>query len=164
MTIRASHARRTLLSSAALALAVLAGPALAQEKPKEHGDGPAAAYEPSMTTLAEIQVEIPGRHPDDPVMTQEEFQRGTEIYFQRCAGCHGVLRKGATGKPLTPDLTRENGFDYIKSFITYGSPAGMPNWGTSGDLTEDEVDLMARYVLLEPPQPPEWGKIGRAHV
>jgi len=33
----------------------------------------------------------------------------------------------------------------------------MPNWGTSGDLTEDEVDLMARYVLLEPPQPPEWG-------
>ncbi|KAB2884456.1 MAG: nitrite reductase [Albidovulum sp.] len=157
MTIRAPHARRTLLGSAALALAVLAGPALAQEKPKEHGDGPAAAYEPSMTTLAEIQVEIPGLGPDDPVMTQEEFQRGTEIYFQRCAGCHGVLRKGATGKPLTPDVTRENGFDYIKSFITYGSPAGMPNWGTSGDLTEADVDLMARYVLLDPPQPPEWG-------
>src|SRR5690606_34051703 len=157
MTIRAPHARRTLLGSAALALAVLAGPALAQEKPKEHGDGPAAAYEPSMTTLAEIQVEIPGLKPDDPVMTQEEFQRGTEIYFQRCAGCHGVLRKGATGKPLTPDVTRENGFDYIKSFITYGSPAGMPNWGTSGDLTEADVDLMARYVLLDPPQPPEWG-------
>ncbi|MEZ5869818.1 MAG: cytochrome c [Defluviimonas denitrificans] len=73
-----------------------------------------------MTTLAEIQVEIPGRKEGDPVMTQEEFQRGTEIYFQRCAGCHGVLRKGATGKPLTPDLTRENGYDYIKSFITYG--------------------------------------------
>src|SRR5690606_7797803 len=65
--------------------------------------------------------------------------------------------KGATGKPLTPDVTRENGFDYIKSFITYGSPAGMPNWGTSGDLTEADVDLMARYVLLDPPQPPEWG-------
>ncbi|MEZ5770474.1 MAG: cytochrome c [Defluviimonas denitrificans] len=58
---------------------------------------------------------------------------------------------------MTPDLTRENGYDYIKSFITYGSPAGMPNWGTSGELSEEDVDLMARYVLLDPPQPPEWG-------
>ena len=39
--------------------------------------------------------------------------------------------------------------------ITYGSPAGMPNWGTSGDLTEAEIDLMARYLQHEPPQPPE---------
>src|SRR5690606_32392892 len=42
-------------------------------------------------------------------------------------------------------------------FITYGSPAGMPNWGTSGDLSEQEVDMMARYLLLEPPAPPEFG-------
>ncbi|MEZ5869819.1 MAG: cytochrome D1 domain-containing protein [Defluviimonas denitrificans] len=33
----------------------------------------------------------------------------------------------------------------------------MPNWGTSGELSEEDVDLMARYVLLDPPQPPEWG-------
>ncbi len=157
MTFRARPARTLLLSTAALVFGLLAAPVTAQEKPKDHADNPAAAYEPSMTTLAEIQVEIPGRRPDDPVMTQEEFQRATEIYFQRCAGCHGVLRKGATGKPLTPDLTRANGFDYIKSFITYGSPAGMPNWGTSGELVEADVDLMARYLLLDPPQPPEWG-------
>ncbi len=157
MTPRARPARTILLGSAALMLGLLAAPVIAEEKPKEHADGPAAAYEPSMTTLADIQVEIPGLKPDDPVMTQEEFQRGTQIYFERCAGCHGVLRKGATGKPLTPDITRENGFDYVKSFITYGSPAGMPNWGTSGELSEEDVDLMARYVLLDPPQPPEWG-------
>jgi len=157
MRTQAPSVRTVLLGSAALALGLLAAPVFAQEKPKDHADGPAAAYEPSMTTLAEIQVEIPGRKEGDPVMTQEEFQRGTEIYFQRCAGCHGVLRKGATGKPLTPDITRENGYDYLKSFITYGSPAGMPNWGTSGELSEEEVDLMARYVLLDPPQPPEWG-------
>ncbi len=42
-------------------------------------------------------------------------------------------------------------------FINYGSPAGMPNWGTSGELTEKEVDLMARYVQQTPPTPPEWG-------
>jgi nitrite reductase (NO-forming)/hydroxylamine reductase len=151
----AALARRLLLSCAIIGLA--AGSALAEEKPKEHGDTPAAAYEPSMTTLGQIKVEIPGRRENDPVMTQEEFQQSTTIYFERCAGCHGVLRKGATGKPLTPDLTRVNGYDYLKNFITYGSPAGMPNWGTSGDFDEKTVDMMARYLLLDPPAPPEFG-------
>jgi nitrite reductase (NO-forming)/hydroxylamine reductase len=157
MKPRAFNARSVLLGSAALALGLLAAPLFAEEKPKDHTDGPAAAYEPSMTTLGQIKVEIPGRKDGDPVMTQEEFQRGTQIYFERCAGCHGVLRKGATGKPLTTDITRENGYDYLQSFITYGSPAGMPNWGTSGDMSEADVDLMARYLLLEPPAPPEFG-------
>ena len=157
MIPRARDARTALMGSAALALALIASPLAAEDKPAEHAAGPAAAYEPSMTTLAQIDVEIPGRKEGDPVMTQEEFQRGAEIYFQRCAGCHGVLRKGATGKPLTPDLTRELGYEYVRDFITYGSPAGMPNWGTSGELSEADVDLMARYVLLDPPAPPEFG-------
>ncbi len=157
MESRTSQSRSVLLGSAALAAVLLAAPLHAQDKPKDHGDTPAAAYEPSMTTLGQIQVEIPGRRPEDPVMTQEEFQAATQIYFERCAGCHGVLRKGATGKPLTTDITRENGIEYLQSFITYGSPAGMPNWGTSGQLSEAEVDMMARYLLLEPPAPPEWG-------
>jgi nitrite reductase (NO-forming)/hydroxylamine reductase len=92
-----------------------------------------------------------------PPMTKPEFEQGKEIYFQRCAGCHGVLRKGATGKPLTTDKTLESGTEYLKVFIKYGSPAGMPNWGTSGELTDAQVDLMARYVQQEPPTPPEWG-------
>ena len=99
MTPRARDAKIALLGSAALALGLLAAPLYAQDKPKEHADGPAAAYEPSMTTLSQIQVEIPGRKPDDPVMTQEEFQRGTQIYFERCAGCHGVLRRGRPANP-----------------------------------------------------------------
>ena len=90
-------------------------------------------------------------------MTLAEFDMARKIYFERCAGCHGVLRKGATGKPLTPDLTVPNGTDYLKVFIAYGSPAGMPNWLSSGELTEAQVDLMARYIQHEPPQPPEWG-------
>lgn len=156
MTTRARTARTVLLGTVALFLG-LAAPAIAEDKPKDHADGPAAAYEPSMTTLGQIKVEIPGFKPDDPVMTPEEFQKAATIYFERCAGCHGVLRKGATGKPLTTDITRENGYDYLASFITYGSPAGMPNWGTSGELSEEEVGMMARYLLLEPPAPPEWG-------
>lgn len=58
---------------------------------------------------------------------------------------------------MTPDLTVAKGTDYLKVFIAYGSPAGMPNWQTSGELSEEQVDLMARYIQHEPPQPPEWG-------
>ena len=92
-----------------------------------------------------------------PVLTADEFGVATQLYFERCAGCHGVLRKGATGKPLTPDITTEKGTDYLKALITYGSPAGMPNWGTSGDMTEDQIDIMARFLQQEPPAPPEFG-------
>ena len=90
-------------------------------------------------------------------MTLAEFDLGRKTYFERCAGCHGVLRKGATGKPLTPDLTIAKGTDYLKVFIAYGSPAGMPNWLTSGEMDEKTVDVMARYIQQEPPMPPEFG-------
>jgi nitrite reductase (NO-forming)/hydroxylamine reductase len=95
--------------------------------------------------------------PGAPDMTEPEFKQAQQIYFERCAGCHGVLRKGATGKPLTPDITQKKGTEYLKVFINQGSPAGMPSWGKSGELTPEQVDLMARYVQHEPPQPPEYG-------
>jgi nitrite reductase (NO-forming)/hydroxylamine reductase len=95
--------------------------------------------------------------PGAPDMTEPEFKHAQEIYFQRCAGCHGVLRKGATGKPLTPDITQKKGTEYLKVFINQGSPAGMPSWGKSGELSHEEVDIMARFVQHEPPQPPEFG-------
>jgi nitrite reductase (NO-forming)/hydroxylamine reductase len=94
---------------------------------------------------------------EGPNITQAEFDTATKLYFERCAGCHGVLRKGATGKPLTTDITREKGTDYLKALITYGSAAGMPNWGTSGDLSDDEIDIMSRFLQHAPPSPPEWG-------
>ena len=92
-----------------------------------------------------------------PVLSEAEFGTATQLYFERCAGCHGVLRKGATGKPLTPDITTVKGTEYLKALITYGSPAGMPNWGTSGDLTPEQIDIMARFLQQEPPAPPEYG-------
>lgn len=95
--------------------------------------------------------------PKAPPLTAAEFTHAKQIYFERCAGCHGVLRKGATGKALTPDITLPKGSDYLKVFIGYGSPAGMPNWGTSGVLTEKEIDMMARFLQHEPPVPPEFG-------
>ena len=92
-----------------------------------------------------------------PVLSEAEFSTATQLYFERCAGCHGVLRKGATGKPLTPDITLEKGTEYLKALITYGSPAGMPNWGTSGEMSDAQIDIMARFLQQEPPAPPEWG-------
>jgi nitrite reductase (NO-forming)/hydroxylamine reductase len=94
---------------------------------------------------------------EGPVLTDEQYALATQLYFERCAGCHGVLRKGATGKPLTPDISRERGTDYLKALITYGSPAGMPNWGTSGELSAEQIEIMARFLQQEPPAPPEFG-------
>jgi nitrite reductase (NO-forming)/hydroxylamine reductase len=95
--------------------------------------------------------------PKAPALTADEFTRAKQIYFERCAGCHGVLRKGATGKPLTPDITLPRGTDYLKVFIGYGSPGGMPNFGTGGELSDADVTLMAKFLQHEPPQPPEFG-------
>ena len=115
-----------------------------------------AAYKgaPSAVAATDVrQVRTPGA----PDMTEAEFAQATDIFFQRCAGCHGVLRKGATGKPLTPDITQAKGTDYLKALINFGSPGGMPNFGTGGELSADQVDLMARFLQHTPPSPPEWG-------
>ena len=144
-----------LMALAALPFAVMT--AYAQET-AGHATGKAETiYESSGGSPLGSEPMHQNINPKAPSMTEAEFAHGKEIYFQRCAGCHGVLRKGATGKPLTPDITLGRGTDYLKVFINYGSPAGMPNWGTSGELTEKEVDLMARYVQQEPPIPPEYG-------
>ena len=105
-----------------------------------------------------VPVSATGSAPKDQIqLTEAESERARGIYFQRCAGCHGVLRKGATGKPLTTDITQKVGTAYLETFIKYGSPAGMPNWGTSGLLNDQDINLMARYLQTEPPVPPEWG-------
>ncbi|MCB1471747.1 MAG: c-type cytochrome [Rhodobiaceae bacterium] len=145
------------LSIAGAVLSAQAQTTPAPSELKQHDTSPGGQYVPQQDVLGAQKMEQPGRKPGDPELTPAEFDQANEIYFQRCAGCHGVLRKGATGKPLTTDITKEHGYDYLKDFITYGSPAGMPNWGTSGDLTADQVDLMARYLLNEPAQPPEFG-------
>jgi nitrite reductase (NO-forming)/hydroxylamine reductase len=114
------------------------------------------AYQAGGSPLANVEM-YQDINPKAPPMSKEEFDKARQIYFERCAGCHGVLRKGATGKPLTPDKTIAAGTEYLKVFIAYGSPAGMPNWQTSGDLSPAQVDMMARYIQQTPPQPPEFG-------
>jgi nitrite reductase (NO-forming)/hydroxylamine reductase len=131
-------------------------PVQTASSPTEHAGAPQAIVRyqgaPSPITSADTV-----RTPGAPNMTAVEFDRAKSIYFQRCAGCHGVLRKGATGKALTPDVTQKKGTDYLKVFINAGSPAGMPNWGTSGELSAKDIDIMSRFVQHAPPTPPEFG-------
>jgi nitrite reductase (NO-forming)/hydroxylamine reductase len=138
----------------AIVLASLALNAIAQDK--KGVSQSEMNYQAGASPLAN-EVMYQSTNPKAPQMSQAEFEMGRKIYFERCAGCHGVLRKGATGKPLTPDLTIGKGTDYLKIFIEYGSPAGMPNWGTSGELSKAEVDIMARYIQQDAPTPPEFG-------
>ncbi|MCC6777774.1 MAG: c-type cytochrome [Hyphomicrobiales bacterium] len=156
------------LGSAAAAGLLVAGAVtsgIAQQQPaqpapadlQQHRTTPGGQYQPSLDVLGEKPIEQPGVKPGEPVLNKAEFDQANRIYFERCAGCHGVLRKGATGKALTPDLTKKLGFDYLRDFISYGSPGGMPNWGTSNELKPAEIELMAKYLLNEPAQPPEFG-------
>mgnify|MGYP000858274802 CR=1 FL=1 len=48
-------ARLAVLS---LPMAALALPAMAEDKPKGHGDTPGAKYEPSLTTLGQAKIEM----------------------------------------------------------------------------------------------------------
>ena len=142
---------------AALLFAAALVPAAVQaQDTKAHTTAPEVNYQAGGSPLANEPM-YQSANPKAPPMTQAEFDLGRKIYFERCAGCHGVLRKGATGKPLTPDITLAKGTDYLKVFIAYGSAAGMPNWLTSGEMNEKEVDLMARYIQQDPPTPPEFG-------
>ena len=147
---------RRLCIATILALPLALGNALAQDRAKPGVTDTEMKYQAGDSPLGKVEMHQ-NVNPKAPPMTKAEFDQAKEIYFQRCAGCHGVLRKGATGKPLTTDKTLASGTEYLKVFIKYGWPAGMPNWGTSGELTDPEVDLMARYVQQEPPTPPEWG-------
>ena len=88
-----------------------------------------------------------------PKLTEAEFEKSKTIYFQRCAGCHGVLRKGATGKSLMPKDTMKKGTKRLARIIQLGTEGGMNNFDDV--MTKEEIQLMAKYIQLEPPIPPE---------
>ncbi|MBV1915751.1 MAG: nitrite reductase [Pseudomonadales bacterium] len=120
------------------------------------GEKVAVAYEGAPSGIDSAAAQKQTAH-TGVALSDADYESSKEIYFQRCAGCHGVLRKGATGKALTTDITTERGTAYLKTFITYGSAGGMPAWGETGVLSEKEIDLLAKYLQNEPPVPPEFG-------
>ena len=102
-----------------------------------------------------------------PAMTAEEKAIGKKIYFERCAGCHGVLRKGATGKNLEPAWTKKGkdgketsrgtlklGTTRLEKIIALGTEGGMVNFDDI--LSKEEINIMARYIQNTPDVPPEF--------
>ncbi len=91
-------------------------------------------------------------------ITDVEMEQGSQIYFDKCAGCHGSSRKGATGPSLLPKgdgkhISMEDlGPDGIKVFIENGTPGGMPEW--KGIMTDAEIELMTRFLQIDPPEIP----------
>lgn len=90
-----------------------------------------------------------------PTLTTTDFEWAKQVYFERCAGCHGTLRKGATGPALTPDLMLPKGTPGLAAIIFNGTAKGMPDWGKQGFFTHEQTDTMAKYLQIEPPMPPE---------
>ncbi|MDO8788138.1 MAG: cytochrome D1 domain-containing protein [Sulfuritalea sp.] len=90
-----------------------------------------------------------------PNLSKEAKEGSAKIYFERCAGCHGVLRKGATGKNLEPANTAKLGQARLEKILTNGTDGGMVNFDDI--LTKDEIKNMATYIQMTPDVPPEWG-------
>ncbi|GGK74958.1 nitrite reductase [Amphritea balenae] len=88
-----------------------------------------------------------------PTLSEADFDKATTLYFQRCAGCHGVLRKGATGKNLEPAETLKLGQKRLEQIISYGTEGGMNNFDDI--FSKDEISLLSTFIQMEPPVPPE---------
>jgi nitrite reductase (NO-forming) / hydroxylamine reductase len=88
-----------------------------------------------------------------PTLTEAQFENSKALYFQRCAGCHGALRKGATGKSLEPKKTRKKGQKRLEKIIALGTEKGMNNFDDI--FTKEEIKDMATYIQMEPPVPAE---------
>lgn len=90
-----------------------------------------------------------------PTLSDADFAWAKQTYFERCAGCHATLRKGATGPALTPDRTIALGTVGLSTIIYNGTSRGMPDWGKQGFFTEEQIDVLAKFLQMEPPTPPE---------
>ncbi len=129
---------RTTLMLAVLPLAM--NVAFAAGKAKE-----AAAPAPAPAPVAA---------PEAPTLSAEEKAATGKIYFERCAGCHGMLRKGATGKNLEPANTSKLGSSRLEKIMTYGTEGGMVNFDDI--LSKKEIANMATYLQMPAEAPPEW--------
>ncbi|AVM73342.1 nitrite reductase [Magnetospirillum gryphiswaldense] len=96
-----------------------------------------------------------GAFANEAALTGATKDAAAKIYFERCAGCHGVLRKGATGKNLEPAATSKLGQQRLEKIIANGTEGGMVNFDDI--LSKDEIKMMATYIQMPPDSPPEWG-------
>ncbi len=88
-----------------------------------------------------------------PTLNEAQMERANQLYFERCAGCHGTLRNGATGPDLLPETSQELGQRRLERIIALGTEGGMNNF--DGILTADEISIVSTYIQMEVQEPPE---------
>lgn len=101
--------------------------------------------------------------PQRLAQAQEDFiayrvERGTEIFNEQCAACHGVQGEGGVGPALNDrDLLKSTHDDVFFSIIRSGVPGTqMPAWSVDfgGPLTDEDVrDVVAFMRAWEPTAP-----------
>ncbi|BAZ93109.1 nitrite reductase [Thiohalobacter thiocyanaticus] len=96
----------------------------------------------------------PLEHTAPAELSEGEFSHAMNTYFDRCAGCHGLYRTGATGPDIGVTRSEWIGTDGLGALMRYGSAGGMPDFGDSGLLTEEDITLLAAYLQQPPPEPP----------
>ncbi len=101
-------------------------------------------------------------------LTDAEFAKAKDVYFDRCSGCHGAKRWGATGPSLLPNShivkakeipgggTKTTGTEGLEAILWNGTALGMPPWGKMGILSKSEINLMAKYIQMTPPEVPKF--------
>ncbi len=109
----------------------------------------------SILAMAVVGAFAPAFAADVPTLSAEQKASASKLYFERCAGCHGILRKGATGKNLEPVNTLKLNQARLENIISYGTDGGMVNFDDI--LTKEEISMMAKYIQITPDAPPEWG-------
>jgi len=88
------------------------------------------------------------------ILSPEEFEASKQVYFNYCAGCHGLYRTGATGPDIGAARSQAIGTDGLGAILRYGTPAGMGNFGQTGILTDQQITDLAAYLQLPPPDAP----------
>ncbi|MGP4842666.1 cytochrome-c oxidase, cbb3-type subunit III [Marinobacter sp. 1Y8] len=109
---------------------------------------PAKGLMPGMTTdqidsVVNYVLSFSGREKD-----AEAAERGSKIFAQACAGCHG---QEAKGNPMVgaPNLTDDawlygSTYEWIKETVTHGRQNKMP--AQEGRLSDDQIHILAAYV------------------
>jgi mono/diheme cytochrome c family protein len=81
--------------------------------------------------------------PEGPALTPEQIKKGSALFAQHCAPCHGVRMKDPEGafdlRKFPPDAHER----FVRS-VTKGKNS-MPPWG--GLLQADEIASLWAYVV-----------------
>lgn len=109
----------------------------------------------SAAFAAPAKKEAAAAAPAGPSLSAEDKAAAGKTYFERCAGCHGMLRKGATGKNLEPQNTAKLGTSRLEKVLSYGTEGGMPNFDDI--LSKKEISNLAQYLQMPAEAPPEYG-------